>query len=216
MILGIYGSGGAGKDVLSLIYTSNQSDNWEEIVFIDDVRSEKEFMGVKVMPFEDFCTIYEPQFAKIIIASGEPAYREMLYNKVVEKGYRLQTYIHPSVNLSEFAEIAEGVVILNECHISPMAKIGENVFINGYTIIGHDVKIGRHSQISSQVIVTGNTEIGECVYIGAAASIRERIKIGKYAIISMGAVVLKSVDEEMKAIGNPARAIAKNENHRVF
>ena len=216
MVLGIYGSGGAGKDILSLIYTSNQKNNWEEIVFIDDVRKEKELMNVKVMPFKEFCGTYNSECAKIIIATGEPAFREILYSRVVEKGYRLETYIHPSVNLSEFAEIAEGVVILNDCHISPMAKIEENVFINGYTIIGHDVKIGRHSQIASQVIVTGNTEVGECVYIGAAASIRERIKIGKYAIISMGAVVLKPVDEEMKVIGNPARAIAKNENHRVF
>jgi len=216
MVLGIYGSGGAGRDILGLIYTTEQENKWDEIVFIDDTKDEGIFMNVKIVPFTVFCERYTPEKTKIIIATGEPAYRELLYNKVKERGFRLETYIHPSSKVSRYAEISEGAVILNDCYVSPMAKIEENTFINGYTIIGHDVRIGKHCQIASQVIVTGNTRVGDCVYIGAGASIRERITIEKYAIISMGAVVLKSVETEMKVMGNPARAIAKNEKHRVF
>lgn len=216
MVLGIYGTGGSAKDLFSLIIAEKRENEWDDVVFIDDTKPAGTAMGKKMFPFNEFCKVYTPEKAKIIIAIGEPAHREKIYYRICAQGYKLESYIHRTVKVSEFAEIAEGVVLLNDSFVSPMVKIGTNVWVNGYTIIGHDVQIGNHCQISSQVIVTGNTSVDDCVYIGAGASIRERITIGKFAIISMGAVVLKPVKEEMIVMGNPARAIAVNEKHRVF
>ncbi len=216
MVLGIYGSGGSGRDLFSLILQEGKDRCWDEVVFIDDTKPEGIMMEIKMMPFELFCRRYSAENAKIMIALGEPEYRKMIFQRVHEKGYALATYIHDSVKISKFAEVAEGAVILDDVFVSPMVKIGTNVWINGYSIIGHDVQIGDHCQISSHVIVTGNTVVSDCVYIGAGASIRERISIGEFAVISMGAVVLKSVRPEMIAMGNPAREIAVNEKHRVF
>lgn len=216
MVLGIYGSGGSGKDLFSLIRSEGKDKNWEEVLFIDDTKPAGSKMGIRMLPFADFCEKYSPKQAEVIIALGEPEYRQILSKKVKEKGYRLASYIHNSAKISEFASLEEGVVILDDVFISPMVQIGANVWINGYTIIGHDVQIGDNCQISSQVIVTGNTVVGACVYIGAGASVRERITIGDYAVISMGAAVLKPVRSEMIVMGNPARTIAVNEKHRVF
>lgn len=216
MVLGIYGSGGSGKDLFSLIVSEGKDKDWEEVLFIDDTKPAGSKMGIRMFPFDEFCEEYSPERAKVIIALGEPEYRQILSRKVKERGYHLASYIHDSAKISEFASLDEGVVVLDDVFISPMVKIGANVWINGYTIIGHDVQIGDNCQISSQVIVTGNTVVGNCVYIGAGASVRERITIGDFAVISMGAAVLKPVREEMIVMGNPARAIAVNENHRVF
>lgn len=215
MILGIYG-GSSGKDLYSLILEEGKEKNWEEIVFINDANPAGNQMGIRQIPFESFCTMYSPENARIIIAVGEPLDRKKLYERVREKGYELETYIHGSAKISKFAEISEGAVILDDVYVAPMAKVGANVWINGYTIIGHDVCIGNHCQISSQVIVAGYTVIGDCVYIGAGASVRERITVGDFSIISMGAVVLKPVKSETIVMGNPARTIAINESHRVF
>lgn len=216
MVLGIYGSGGSGRDLFSLILQEGKDKCWNEVVFIDDTKPEGIMMEIKMMPFDVFCGRYHPDNTKIMIALGEPEYRKMLFQRVHEKGYGLATYIHDSAKISKFAEVAEGAVILDDVFVSPMVKIGTNVWINGYSIIGHDVQIGNHCQISSHVIVTGNTVVNDCVYIGAGASIRERLTIGEFAVISMGAAVLKSVRPEMIAMGNPAREIAVNEKHRVF
>lgn len=216
MILGIYGSGGSGRDLFSLLEEEGKDKEWDEVLFIDDIKPVGTMMGIRMVPFEVFVEAYSPEQAKIIIAVGEPEFRKMLYQKVKNSGYSLATYIHNTAKVSKFAEIAEGAVILDDIYVAPMAKVGKNVWLNGYTIIGHDVQIGDHCQVSSQVIVTGNTVVDECVYIGAGASIRERLTIGRFAIVSMGAVVLKPVKEEMIVMGNPARAIAVNENHRVF
>lgn len=34
MVLGIYGSGGAGRDILGLIYSTEQENKWDEIVLL--------------------------------------------------------------------------------------------------------------------------------------------------------------------------------------
>lgn len=217
MVLGIYGSGGSGRDLFSLIIGEKKEKTWDEVMFIDDVKpSGTIMMGIRTIPFAEFCKEYGSEDAKVIIALGEPEHRKRIFQRVKGKGYQLETYIHNTAKISEFAELAEGVVILDDVVVSAMAQIGANVWINGYTIIGHDVQVGEHCQISSQVIVTGNTVVNDCVYIGAGASIREKITIGEFAIVSMGAIVLKSVREEMIVMGNPARAIAVNEKHRVF
>ncbi len=215
MILGIYG-GSSGKDLYSLILEEGKEKNWEEIIFINDARPIGSQMGIRQIPFDVFCSTYSRKDAKIIIAVGEPSDRKMLYERVMDIGYELETYIHCRASVSKFATISKGDVILNDVCISPMAKIGSNVWINGYSIVGHDVCIGNHCQISSQVIIAGHTLVGDSVFIGAGASVREEITVGDSSIISMGAVVLKTVKPETIVMGNPARTIAINEKHRIF
>lgn len=216
MVLGIYGAGGSGRDLYTLILQEGKDRNWDEVVFIDDTKPDGSLLEARRIPFEEFCGEFPPENARIIIAVGEPAHREMLYERVRGLGYELYTYIHDSARIGKSAQVGEGTAILDDVYVGPLDRIGANVWINGYTIIGHDVVLGDHCQVSSQVIVAGNTVVEDCVYIGAGASVRERINVGKYAVISMGAVVLKPVRPEAVVMGNPARQIALNEDHRVF
>lgn len=214
--LGIYGAGGSAEDLYGVLNGEGLDNNWTEILFIDDTKPDGESLGCRRVTYESFNKLYNKQNAKIIIAVGEPLSREKLYNKVKKDGYCLETYIKKDCLIRYGTKIGEGVVILDRVCVSSMASIGDNTWINGYTIIGHDVQIGCHCQISSMSIVTGHTVVNDRVFIGASAAIREDITIGKDAVISMGAVVLKDVRENMIAMGNPAREIPKGETHRVF
>lgn len=214
--LGIYGAGGSAEDLYGVLHGEGLDDNWTEILFIDDTQPDGEILGCRHVTYETFNKLYNNESAKIIIAVGEPTSREKLYNKVKNDGYSLETYIKKDCLIRYGTKIGEGVVILDRVCVSSLASIGDNTWINGYTIIGHDVRIGRHCQISSLSIVTGHTVINDRVFIGASASIRENLEIGKDAVISMGAVVLKDVRENMIAIGNPAREMPRGESHRVF
>ena len=49
-----------------------------------------------------------------------------------------------------------------------------------------------------------------------SACIREGLVIGHDSIIAMGAVVLKNVRDNKTVIGNPAREVVENTNHKVF
>jgi acetyltransferase-like isoleucine patch superfamily enzyme len=46
--------------------------------------------------------------------------------------------------------------------------------------------------------------------------VKQGLSVGGDSIVGMGAVVCKSVPDEVVAVGNPARIVRKNEEHRVF
>lgn len=215
MKLAIYGTGNSGLEMLELIrFCEELQSQWEELVFIDDTKEPGEFQGCRRYPFSAFAEAFRPEEIEVIIAVGEPASREALYQKVTGGGFRLGVVVHPTAVVSPTAVLKPGAVIKDSVSISSGAVIGENVYVNGITLIGHGAVIGAHSQISSHVVVAGNTTIGTGVYVGISACVRDHIEIGDHAVIAMGAVVMKSVRPHRTAMGNPAREIA--ESTQVF
>lgn len=217
MKLAIYGTGGSGRELYEIITVTREWDGrWKEIVFIDDTKPAGEFFSCRMVPFDSFCKQFPADDIEVVIAIGEPAGRKKLYERVIGAGYRLATIIHPTCALSPSAVFGQGVIVKDSVSISAGAVIKDNAYINGISMIGHDVEIGEHCQISSHVVVAGNTKVGPGVYIGISACVRDHIEIGENAIIAMGAVVMKSVHPGRTVMGNPAREIAENKDHKVF
>ena len=217
MILGIYGSGGSGRELLHMIKRHEiLVSAWEKIVFIDDTKPNGVFKNVEVIHFDDFCKKYKPDIAKIVIAVGEPKYRYELSNKALQKGYLFATILSPLADISDDAVIEDGVVVKDYAMVSSDTQIGFNTWIQSHSIVGHDAHIGKNCQISSFATIAGRTIVEDNVFVGIGACIREDMVIGEFAIISMGAVVLKNVGKNKIAMGNPAREIAENINMEVF
>lgn len=217
MVLGIYGTGGSGRELLEMISKYDELNNrWDEIIYIDDTKEIGNCKTKKRMPFDMFSQLYSHEKAEVAIAVGEPQYREQLGEKVQNKGYKLAIIISPKAEVSPSARLLEGVVIKDNSIVSSDAVIGENTWINSNAIIGHDVNIGKNCQISSLSLVAGRTKVGNNVYIGGAACVREDLVIGDRAILSMGAIVLKNVKDNKIVMGNPAREIAENKEYKVF
>ncbi|MBR1945792.1 MAG: NeuD/PglB/VioB family sugar acetyltransferase [Alphaproteobacteria bacterium] len=217
MILGIYGSGGQGRDVFDLAKAVNkESKRWDDFVFINDFSDGKLVRGKEVLTFSDFKSRFSKDAAEIVIAVGEPASREILWNKVVQNGYSFATVIHPTLDLPETVKIGKGVTIQKNAFISCNVQIGDNVCIQVMACVGHDTVIGRNTVLSSLSNCAGNCRIGDNVYIALNVSIREHITVGNDTIVGMGAVVVSDLPSDVIAIGNPARPISKNEQRRVF
>lgn len=213
MILGIYGSGGAGCELREIAELQNV---WKKLVFIDDTVKEDIYKGVVRVPFERFSQTFGTKNAKIIIAQGEPEYKFTLYNKVKKKGYSLANLIHPNAYVSRSAKIGEGIVVQANACISCNVIISDNVHILPGAIIMHDCIIHKHCQISPGAVLGGGTEIGERTYIGLNASIRDKIKIGEDTVIGMGATVLKDIPNNIIAFGTPAKEIENKNNKKIF
>ncbi len=213
MILGIYGSGGSGREARDVADILN---NWEEIIFIDDTVEEGIFKGLKRMPFEIFCQTYEKENAEVIIALGEPEYKLCLYNKVKEKGYPFANIIHPRAWISPSAKIGKGIIVKADVLISCDTIIEDNVGIEALATVGHDCIVRAHCQLSSGVVMGGRSEVGEGTYVGMNVPIKEKIKIGSNSIIGMGSVVQKDIPENVIALGNPARAMKYKNESKVF
>lgn len=217
MRLGIYGTGGAGKEIYELV-TCNEilRQAWEEIVFIDDTKEAGTFWNCRMLPFLELVQTFTPAEIRLVIGNGEPKYRKMLAERVRESGYSLATLIHPAALVSPKAVIGEGVIVQDYVDIVAEAHIRDNVCINGHTIIGHNADIGENSQICSHVIVAGGVRIGECAFVGAASAVRDEVTVGANVIISMGAMVMKDIRDHKIVMGNPAREIAENTDQKVF
>jgi len=211
MKLGIYGAGGLGREVLMLAQQLNQSSRWEEIFFIDDVTNENVVSGVPVHRFallDHYCT-------EVVIAIGEPAARQQLAAKVRAKT-NLATLIHPSVFIPPGSHIGPGAIICDHAFISCDVVIGENTLIQPHASVGHDTHVGPHSVISSNVTLAGHCVVGQRVFIGMNSAVKEKTTLGDDVIVGMGSAVFSDIDDETVALGNPARAMRKNEQKKVF
>ncbi|GHV33511.1 GDP-perosamine N-acetyltransferase [Synergistales bacterium] len=217
MILGIYGSGGLGREVLENARQINSvSQKWEDIVFIDDYAETAERNGAKIFSFPKVKETYSTKTLEISVAVGEPSTRKKLYDKLEQEGYGLTAIVHPTAIVSGYSEIEPGVVVGAFSFISCNIKIGANSYIQPHVNIGHDCVLGKHTVISSNAILAGSCLLGDGVYIGMGVPVKEGTSIGEWTIIGMGSVVYNDIRENAIAIGNPARIMKNNDERKVF
>ena len=213
----IYCAGGFGKEVMDIARRFNaKSKQWSAIHFLDDSSLDKIKYDANVHKFEDFLTSGSMLSGEVVIASGEPAIREKLYNRLNSNGVTLGALVDTSSIVAETVLIEPGVVITPLCSISSDARLKKNSSVNTMSIVGHDVEVGENSVISSMVNIGGACKIGRNCYIGMGALIKESVVIGDNVIIGMGSVVYSDIPSDVIALGNPARPMRPNTDKKVF
>lgn len=205
MILGIYGSGGLGRELAEVAEESNCERRWSRILFIDDINNESSVNGFDVYRFEDFVQLSRQEMCEVVIAVGEPSSRNEMYERVVSAGLQLANLIHPSASLPKTCTLGKGSMLLNGARISPNTVIGNNVLINYNCNIGHDCQIGDNSVISTFVAIGGGTSVGSNSFVGMGSILRDHISIGNRSIVSMGSQVFHDVPDGVAVFGSPAR-----------
>lgn len=211
MKLGIYGAGGLGREILMLAQQINRSSRWDEIFFIDDVIDDAEVSGVPVYRFAQI----DYAITEISIAVGEPVARQKLAEKILSKAC-LATLIHPSVFIPPGSDIGVGAIICDRAFISCDVSVEDNTLLQPHCCLGHDTRLGAHSVVSSNVTLAGHCQVGQRVFIGMNCAVKENVTIGSDAIIGLGSAVFNDIPEATIALGNPARAMRKNEQGKVF
>ena len=184
MVLGLYGAGGFGKETYE-IASQYESDKWDDIVFIDDVTTEKQLLGRKILSYSDFRSEYPNTLARITITQGEPINKKILYERIKEDNYELASIIHPHSYVCPDVELDEGVIVFVGATISSTVHIGKCSSVLSYSLIGHDSHIGNFSQISAMVLINGHARIGDEVFVGGASCIRDNILVGSRSIIDV-------------------------------
>jgi len=218
MKLFVYGAGGFGREIYDVARRANaRGTRWDELCFIDDAPGlAGDFYGTTLYTLEDALAKFGTSELEVSIGIGEPAIREEVYSRLKARGVRLATVVDPSAIVIDTATLGEGVVVTAHCLVASQAVLGANVALNVQAIIGHDIRLGAHSVVSSMVNVGGACVVGERSYLGMGVQIKQGLTIGRDVIVGMGSVVYDSIADEVIALGNPARAIKKNESKRVF
>ena len=84
-------------------------------------------------------------------------------------------------------------------------SIGKNTYLDNQIHIAHNNKIGNNCIIAGQVGFAGSSTIGNNVMIGGQAGISGHLKIGNNVQIAGGSGVIKSIPDNSKVMGYPAK-----------
>lgn len=215
-ILGIWGAGGLGREILELAKIINERcKRWDDFVFIVDGVTKKVVSGIEVLEYSEAIHRYGNSL-QVIVGIGEPVIRENKYSLLEKDGIAIPTLIHPDVHIPESTVIGKGVVIQYGCFVSCNVTIENYVYVQPQCNIGHDDVLRKGCIVSSFGNLAGGVNIGESTYLAMSTTIKEGASVGANSIIGMGSIVHRDIPDNMIAMGNPARPMKTNEERRVF
>lgn len=174
--------------------------DYEVVAFsVDQNYIEKaKFCNLPVVAFEKIEKEFPTDKYDAFVAIGYKdmnSVREIMYNKLKEKGYYLPNYISSKCSFLTKEPIGDNNLILEDNTIQPFVKIGcNNVFWSG-NHIGHDAEIMDHCFISSHVVISGFTIIENNCFLGVNSTFRDGISIARYSLIGAGATIMSSTEE---------------------
>ncbi len=204
----IIGASGLGREILSWNLISKHKDKILNITgFLDDNPNALDSYNVNIpiignISFEEFDVK-----KRVLIAISDSLIKEEIYNKAVNKGLIIQSYINENVLIGERTIIGKGAVFLPFSIVSCDSVVGDCVFVNNGSQIGHDVTIGDFTSIMANVDIGGGVVLGKNVFIGTGAVILPGVVIPNNTRIGAGSVVIKSIKTVGTYFGNPAKKI---------
>jgi sugar O-acyltransferase (sialic acid O-acetyltransferase NeuD family) len=202
----IYGAGGLGREILSLV---RSAEEFEPAGFIDDsIAPGNRVNGLKVAGgFDTLMMVREP--VNLIIALGDPAAKSEIIKKITNPYVDYPVVLHPSVIIQDIGSVllGKGCIVTAGCILTTNIRIGTHVLVNLNVTIGHDVSIGHYSSIMPGVNIAGEVIVGEGVLIGSGANILNRMTLGDRSKVGMGAVVIRDVDVAQTVAGVPAKPV---------
>lgn len=140
-----------------------------------------------------------------IVAVGDNHIRKRIFQKLEANGVELQTLIHPSACISQYALIGVGTAIMANCVVNPFATIGKACIINSSAIIEHDCKLSNYIHVSPNTALAGKVSIGELTWIGLGSSIKQCVAIGNECTIGAGSVVISNIPNNSLGYGVPLK-----------
>ena len=105
--------------------------------------------------------------------------------------------LEDGVQIGALTVIARGAI--DNTIIKRGAKIDNSVFIS------HNVVVGEDTFVVGETIMFGSSSAGEKVMISGNSTIRDGRHIGNRAVVGMGSVVVKDVEDGQIVKGNPAK-----------
>jgi UDP-3-O-[3-hydroxymyristoyl] glucosamine N-acyltransferase len=112
-----------------------------------------------------------------------------------------------NVVLEDYVEIGNNTCI--DRAVLGSTILEENVKVDNLVHIAHGVKVMRNSVVIANAMVAGSVVIGENSWISPSVSILNQKKVGNNALVGLGAVVIKDVEDNDIIVGNPGKSIKK-------
>ena len=209
--IAIYGFGGYGREIASIIKSINiVKPTWNIIGFFDDDQSklglENEYG--KVLGGIDFVNSYDKELS-VVMAIASPNVLEKIITNINNPNLSFPNIIAPTVFFfdKETFNIGYGNVICHHCRVSTDVTMGNFNLINGCCSFGHDVKLGNYNMMQPETRVSGETTIGNKNFFGVRCTILQGLKIGNQTRIGAGSFIIRKTKDGQTYFGNPAKML---------
>jgi sugar O-acyltransferase (sialic acid O-acetyltransferase NeuD family) len=182
---------------------------FELIGFADDT-TEKQ--GKTPFGFEvysrDIFGKYKESFV-LAVPGGPLTYmlRQSIISQLKIEEVRFARVIHPNASVSSLSKIGYNTLLMAGVVITSTCIIENHVCVLPNSVIHHDCRIGEYSLLGSNVTIAGGSIIGKNCYLGSGSKIINGIEIGNNSLVGLSSNVIRSVPENSKVVGNPARKI---------
>ncbi|MED4552328.1 acetyltransferase [Lysinibacillus capsici] len=201
----IIGNGGHAR-VLTEIIISRE----KKILGYTAPQEEENMFNLNYLGPDDIILKYHPDEVELVLGIGSVSpnpVRASIFHYFKEKGYLFANIIHPKATISSSCRVGQGVQIMAGVVIQTNAQLADNTIINTGAILDHDSIIQEHVHIAPGTTISGGVQIGEGTHIGTGVKIIQGITIGENCLIGAGSVVIKDIDDNIKAYGIPAKEV---------
>ncbi|MBL7873730.1 MAG: acetyltransferase [Cyclobacteriaceae bacterium] len=208
--IAIYGAGGFGKEVLTLIMDLINSNNrWSFIGFFDDRDCSDKLGKLYLGDYRALNNWSDPLC--LVLAMGWSNIRSAVADRIQNPMIEFPPLISPKCIFGDARRvtIGKGSIIMAGANLTTDIAIGDFVLININATIGHDVQLADFCSVMPSANISGNVKMESGVFIGSGATVLQNIRIEKNSIVGAGAVVTKDVKGETTVVGIPARVIKR-------
>jgi sugar O-acyltransferase (sialic acid O-acetyltransferase NeuD family) len=204
----IIGAGGMGRDIYEF---STQCVGYGKDFTVggfldDDLDSLRPFSGYPVVINK--IDEYDPAENDVFVCSmGDVSQKKSSVERVLRKGGKFISLIHPTAHIGMNSQIGDGCIILKDAFVGSECSIGDFVLIQIGAVIGHDVRIGKYSRVDCHAVCVGGTELKNGVTIHTGAIINHNVVVENQGKVGAGSFVIRRVKANTSVLGNPAKRI---------
>lgn len=153
-----------------------------------------EIQGFQTIPFSELEQQYRSNDCLVIMAMGYADLnqsRESMYLRLKEKGYDIETYVHPDARIYTKESLGNGSVILPTAVLEPHVKLGDNCMVWCNATLAHHSRVADHCWIASGAVISGKARVEKNCFIGVNATVVNEVVVGEYGVIGGGALITK-------------------------
>lgn len=207
--IAIYGAGGFGKEVASIINILNRKEPiWNLVGFFDDgieQGSQISHYGC-VLGNMEILNKWD-QDLSLVFAIGSPKILKLLVSKITNPEISFPNIIHPEVYFADEASLSmgKGNVVVRGCSFSVDVTIGDFNQFNSISALAHDVKVGSYNVFMPLTRISGEVNIGDNNFFAIGSVILQNLRIGNNTKIGPGSYVMTKTKDGNLYMGNPAK-----------
>lgn len=209
--IAIYGAGGFGREVASMIKRINRVEQqWHFIGFFDDDSNHKPKGSSNeygtILGGIDELNAY-PSDLSVVLAFGNPKTVCQVYTNIHNLYIRFPNLVAPEAYILDCDNFSmgRGNIICSFASMSCNVRLGDFNVFNNRVSLGHDVQVGDFNSFMTASRISGDSRIGTLNFFGVSAVVLPGIEIGTGTTVGANSVIMRKTKDHSVYIGNPAK-----------